>query len=366
MLLVTVLCFSDVSVAKAEEELTDNQKAIAIIDGFIKEMEELGYENFNEDVINTELTDSYLWAARLRNVKKQIIINDSSLDRMYLDQYIMGEIEPYYYDIQDIYRRKSNYYYFYYSQLLLIEELLQGNTSISLSDMISKGKELKDNYNTLENYMWLREVNYLLNYNFKGNLYQDASKTYIWYTLQNNARECINQVKELYVDGIEVLKYTTKSERLDDFIKCLELLNEELDNPFIDKMTINVSVEKTAYDKYVEQQKGKTTNSKTDTNKTSNTLTKKSVSVAGKKVSKLKLVAKKGKIKVAFAKLQNATSYEIQISTNKKYKKAKTYTVKKTSKTFKKLKRKKVYYVRVRAVSGNTKGKWVKKKIKTK
>jgi hypothetical protein len=34
-------------------------------------MEELGYENFNEDVINTELTDSYLWAARLRNVKKQ-------------------------------------------------------------------------------------------------------------------------------------------------------------------------------------------------------------------------------------------------------------------------------------------------------
>lgn len=83
--------------------------------------------------------------------------------------------------------------------------------------------------------------------------------------------------------------------------------------------------------------------------------------------------AKKKTITVQWKKLSGVTGYQVQIATNKKFKKGKkTYTVKKaktTKKTIKKLKRKKKYYVRVRAyktVKGKKYyGKWSKvKKVK--
>lgn len=64
--------------------------------------------------------------------------------------------------------------------------------------------------------------------------------------------------------------------------------------------------------------------------------------------------------------------YEVQYALNKKFKKAKTKTTKKTTFTIKKLKKKKTYYVRVRAytIDANRKkvqGKWSKvKKVKIK
>lgn len=74
------------------------------------------------------------------------------------------------------------------------------------------------------------------------------------------------------------------------------------------------------------------------------------VSYKPSKVSKLKLKNVKGKkLKISFKKVKNADGYEIQYSTSKKFKKAKTLQTTKKSYTVKKLKKKKTYYVRVRA-----------------
>lgn len=68
-------------------------------------------------------------------------------------------------------------------------------------------------------------------------------------------------------------------------------------------------------------------------------------------VKKLSLKAKKKSVKVSWSKASGVTGYQIQYSTNKKFKKAKTVKVasSKKSYTIKKLKSNKKYYVRVRA-----------------
>ena len=88
--------------------------------------------------------------------------------------------------------------------------------------------------------------------------------------------------------------------------------------------------------------------------------------------------AKKKSFKVRWQKVSNVTGYQIQYSSNKNMKSAKTVTIKKqstTAKTIKNLKNKKKYYIRVRTykkmtVEGVKKtyyGKWSSKKaIKTK
>ena len=95
--------------------------------------------------------------------------------------------------------------------------------------------------------------------------------------------------------------------------------------------------------------------------------------VALVKINKIKgLVVKnqkKFKVKVIWKKLTNISGYQIQYAPNKKFKKAKSKTVKSTSVTLKKLKKKKTYFVRVRAykvVDGKkVYGKWSSvKKVK--
>ena len=88
------------------------------------------------------------------------------------------------------------------------------------------------------------------------------------------------------------------------------------------------------------------------------------------KFSKLK-VSGKCKVKATWKKLTNISGYQIQYAPNKKFKKAKRKTVKSTSVTIKKLKKKKTYFVRVRAyrlVDGKkVYGKWSSvKKVKVK
>lgn len=88
------------------------------------------------------------------------------------------------------------------------------------------------------------------------------------------------------------------------------------------------------------------------------------------KFSKLKVSGKR-KVKATWEKLTNVSGYQIQYAPNKKFKKAKSKTVKSTSVTIKKLKKKKTYFVRVRAyklVDGKkVYGKWsAVKKVKIK
>ena len=88
-----------------------------------------------------------------------------------------------------------------------------------------------------------------------------------------------------------------------------------------------------------------------------------------KQVSSLKLAAKKAALQITWGKVEGAVSYQIQISEKKSFKAAKTYKkavkdgdkAKKISYKCGKLKKKKKYYVRVRAVDskGQT-GPWSK------
>ena len=79
---------------------------------------------------------------------------------------------------------------------------------------------------------------------------------------------------------------------------------------------------------------------------------------------------KSKKISLKWKKISGAKGYQIQYATNKKFKSKKTKTTTKLRYTIKKLKKKKTYYVRVRAYKSSKKkvyGKWSNvKKIKVK
>ena len=77
------------------------------------------------------------------------------------------------------------------------------------------------------------------------------------------------------------------------------------------------------------------------------------------KIKSVKNVKKKT-VSIKFQKVKDAKKYKIQYATNKRFKKAKVRVCKKTSYQIKKLKKGKVYYVRVRAVNGKKQGKWSK------
>ena len=98
------------------------------------------------------------------------------------------------------------------------------------------------------------------------------------------------------------------------------------------------------------------------------------------KIKKLKATGKKRRIKISWKKVNKATGYQVQISKTGKFKKKGIFFNKKVKKTSvkasgKKIKRKKIYYVRVRAYVSykNEKGEklrayssWAKKKVKIK
>ena len=120
------------------------------------------------------------------------------------------------------------------------------------------------------------------------------------------------------------------------------------------------------------------TNSQTSSSGTANAGKKQSTpskTVKVKAPSKVKLTsAKNGKGKkfiVKWKKVTGAKGYQLQYAMNKKFKKKKSVQTKKTKYTIKKLKKKKTYYIRVRAYKMNGKkkvyGKWsTVKKVKIK
>ena len=82
-----------------------------------------------------------------------------------------------------------------------------------------------------------------------------------------------------------------------------------------------------------------------------------------------KALSKKGRLKLLLGKVTGAKGYQLQYALNKKFKKKKSIQTKKTKYTIKKLKKKKTYYIRVRAYKMNGKkkvyGKWsTVKKVK--
>lgn len=88
-----------------------------------------------------------------------------------------------------------------------------------------------------------------------------------------------------------------------------------------------------------------------------------------KKPAKVKIKSakriKKKSIRIKFQKVKNAKKYQIQYASNRKFKKAKIRTTKKTNCIIKTATTK-TYYIRVRGVNGTKKGAWSKvKKVKS-
>lgn len=85
-------------------------------------------------------------------------------------------------------------------------------------------------------------------------------------------------------------------------------------------------------------------------------------------VTGVSLKVKKKKLNIRFRMVSNVSKYQIMYSTKKSFKKKKIVTVKKGNVTLKKIKRKKTYFVRIRAVGKNGKvSAWsVVKKVKVK
>ena len=120
------------------------------------------------------------------------------------------------------------------------------------------------------------------------------------------------------------------------------------------------------------------TNSQTSSSGTGNAGKKQSTpskTVKVKAPSKVKLTSAKNgkgkKLTVKWKKVTGAKGYQLQYAMNKKFKKKKSVQTKKTKYTIKKLKKKKTYYIRVRAYKMNGKkkvyGKWsTVKKVKIK
>lgn len=78
-----------------------------------------------------------------------------------------------------------------------------------------------------------------------------------------------------------------------------------------------------------------------------------------KMVTGVSLKVKKKKINIHFKLISNVSKYQIMYSTKKSFKNKKVVTVKSGNVTIKKLKRKKTYFVRIRAISKNGKaGAW--------
>lgn len=87
-----------------------------------------------------------------------------------------------------------------------------------------------------------------------------------------------------------------------------------------------------------------------------------------KMVTGVFLKVKKKKINIRFKLVSNVSKYQIMYSTKKSFKNKKVVTVRSGNVTIKKLKRKKIYFIRVRAISKNGKaGAWsVVKKVRVK
>ena len=80
--------------------------------------------------------------------------------------------------------------------------------------------------------------------------------------------------------------------------------------------------------------------------------------IAGQKPQ---ITKSKKSIKLTWEKVKGVKGYQIQYSTSSKFKKAKKITIKNaniTSKKIRKLKAKKKYYVRIRAIRNKQNGKW--------
>lgn len=346
LLLVFTLCFGNISNVEAKQK-TDKEIAIDMIDELIKELKTIGHDGCYSYNFDDDTSKASYWLIKYNEILDNIMLNSKKAnDRRY-------DID--YYKLEKYTKTEE-----YYDWVVHVDE---NDEYYEKYEKVTKSKTYTNSYN-----------NYLTHLNFlKKIINQEAPKSFeelekeydtitfksgnynllIWERNAVWSYKCIDDEmkKYSYISELNFFTVTDPYRVEKNGIKyLLDNCKEKMGKlPEVKALKIDVKV--------VNNGLG-ITNIYNTTN-TSN----KSINL---NISGLKTKIKKNKITVSFNEILYAIKYQVQISQKKNFKKYKSYNTLDPTKTIKKLKRKKTYYVRVRAVGYGEVGKWVVKKVKTK
>lgn len=368
LLLVLVLCISNINIVKAETK-SDKDFAIELIDGLIGELKAIGYNNCYDENFGEINSKSYNWKIKHDEILKNIYVNGYSVYNDIENVYDVGTtlyskiiystygiIIPEYSKVIDYYAVLSNgtiskttttivthnYFYVYLSELEIIKQTITQDKAWSLKDLIEEEKKVNA-FDNLTNMMWVRQY-FRTTFILRNTLKQS-------YTFTKYENIIARSIREMG----EVDSPRTKEQRFNAFNSYINDIIKEIGNANPEALPAEVEVKnKTTLPTVAKTTKTQSNNVKTISKKLS------------LQINNLKLTKRVKGIKVSFNKCNDATKYQIQVSLKKNFKNKKTYNTTKTTKIIKKLKSKKKYFVRVRAINGSNKSAWVVKKIKTK
>ena len=351
------------------------EEATNIIDNLIVEGEGIDESHFtNQYLQDNPLCDAALWKKkldytrfRIHTSKEQSAIyygGDGYANRTYdsnnnLYYYVSITCSSYSKSGNDGTKNKSGNLAGLYYYKIIFSNKFDRIPIAYLYNMLKNTKE----HNSLECYIWQKLMNYT-----------NIPDTYITETFNGY----LGDYRRLTYDNYDNINGYTQND-LDKLksllLESFEIMLQEAEEPYLDTSPtagVDITDMINAMKKVASTKKTNDANKSGSNNSTSNTDNKAGTkgnnnTVSGlKKVVFAKMTAKKKQVTIKWNKVVNAKKYEIQISTNKKFKKATIIKTKKTSKTIKKLKSNKKYYIRIRAINGKNKSKWVKKSIRTK
>ena len=344
LLLVLILCFSGINTVDAKEK-TDKEVAIGLIDGLINELKAIGHDNFNSYDTDDFRTKASNWMGKYNDVLDCIRLNGrKASDSVYNLSATNFNYETFsktyeYYDYighrdenNEWYQQYEkvtktidyrNYYNYYLTHLVFLKQIINNTEVKQYEQLVKECNVLNSETGKYNSLMWRRNAAWTFA------LLPEEIKKYSYYNSLNfsnfNAASYVINENQWFVEHVGYPKIETP------------------------KITTTIVGNTSTITNIVNQ--SNVTNSKSRVN-------------LG--IKNLKAKVKKNKVTVSFNEVDFAIKYQIQISLKKNFKKAKAYNVIDSIKTIKKLKRKKTYYIRVRAVGYDTLGKWSVKKIKTK
>ena len=379
-LLVMCLVIANVDVLVCAEDVIDGEtyysidEATNIIDNLIIEGEGIEDSHFEYQYLkDNPLCDAALWmkkldytVLRVHTSKEQCI---SYCSNGYENHTYDSNNNPYYY--VDIYcssysrdvntgtkKKNGNLAGLYYYKIILSNKF----DRIPIAYLYNMLKNTKE-HNSLECYIWQKLMNYT-----------NIPDTYITETFNMY----FSYYRGLTIDNYSYIGGYSQND-LDKLksllLESFEIMLQEAEEPYLNTSPtagvditdmINAMKKVASTKKSNEASKSGTNNTTSKSGNKNGAQGNNTVVKELNKVVLARVTAKKKQITIKWAKVANAKAYEIKISTNKKFKNATIIKTKKMSKTIKKLKSNKKYYIKIRAINGKVKSKWVKKSIKTK
>ncbi len=171
----------------------------------------------------------------------------------------------------------------------------------------------------------------------------------------------IGQKGSIFVKDFKVLpgeKETTEPITTEEETTKTMTTEQTTSETTIQETTKESITETTTQERITEEPTVETTKRKITTeSKTKKDVVTRKQTIGRVKVTGVKVIKRKS-IRLTWKKVKTAKVYQIQYATNKKFKKYKVKTTKKITTTLKYLKKNKTYYIRIRALNNEQKGKW--------